>query len=74
VEQLRQVAMALGFAPTWDAYVPADCAAALLGRQPGTLANWRSFGPVELPHRRRGRRIEYSLQVIAARLEAEDES
>lgn len=64
VERLREACRVLGSFVTWDGFVSERTAAHLLGREPGTLRNWRGQHR-PLPFRKLHGRVEYQLGDLA---------
>lgn len=64
IERLRDACRDIGAFVTWDGFVSERTAAALLGREPGTLRNWRTTHR-DLPFRKLHGRVQYQLSDIA---------
>lgn len=64
VDALRSACQQTGWFVSWDGYVTERTAARLLGREPGTLRNWRGMHR-PLRFRKLSGRIEYPLSELA---------
>lgn len=67
LERLREACQVRGLFVTWDDHVTERIAAELLGREMGTLRNWRSQHR-PLKFRKLNGRIEYPLSELARML------
>lgn len=67
IERLREACRERGAFVSWDGHVSERTAAALLGREMGTLRNWRSLHR-PLKFRKLNGRIEYQLNELAQML------
>lgn len=72
-ERLREACRDNGYFVTWDNFVSERTAAAMLGREPGTLRNWRTAHR-PLPFRKLHGRVQYQLADIAALIIAADDT
>lgn len=64
VDRLREVCRERGAFVSWDGHVSERTAAALLGREPGTLRNWRGQHR-PLAFRKLHGRVQYGLADLA---------
>lgn len=70
--RLQSACRDMGAFVTWDNFVSERIAASLLGREPGTLRNWRC-GHRPLRFRKLHGRVQYQLADIAALLISADD-